>query len=198
MIDRRSVLLGFLSLILLYIALPAIAQQADDSVIRIQGVFQKLDGQTITVQSADGTSTDIHLTTDTVVTRNEPSTLADVKPGDFVASAAKKGDDGKLHSIEVRIFPSAMNGLGEGQRPMQDTSKTMTNAKVTEVVAAPEGQILKVKFQDNTSELVVGPNVPVIRVVVGAASDLKVGSNVFVSATKGPDGTLSAKRVFTQ
>ena len=43
--------------------------------------------------------------------------LADIKPGDFVASTSVKGTDGKNHSVELRIFPEAMRGLGEGQYP---------------------------------------------------------------------------------
>ena len=81
---------------------------------------------------------------------------------------------------------------------MQNTSKTMTNASVSEVIAAPEGQILKVKFHGNTSELVVGPDVPIIRVMIEHANDLKVGTNVFVSAAKGADGLLSALHIFVQ
>ena len=198
MMNRRFLLLGFFLFGLSLALLPAMAQQADDNVIRMQGVFQKVDGQVLTIRGADGNPVTLQTTAQTMFTRNEPATLASIKPGDFVASAAMRGDDGKLHSLEVRIFPPELNGAGEGQRPMKDTTKTMTNATVSEVVAAPEGQTLKVKFQGNTSELIVGPDVPVIRVVIGTVGDLKVGANVFVSALKGADGTLSATRVLAQ
>jgi hypothetical protein len=197
MIDRRLMLLGSLSLLVLLVPAPVHAQQADGS-IRIRGVIEKFDGQTLTVKSADGKSLDLRLAVDAVITRNEPSSLSAIKPGDYIASAAIKGDDGKLHSTDLRIFPEALRGLGDGQRPMQDPGKTMTNAAVSEVVAAPQGQILKVKFNDGTSELVVGPNVPITALVIASSSELKEGMTVFVTASKVAGDTLAAKRILVQ
>jgi hypothetical protein len=66
----------------------------------------------------------------------------------------------------LRIFPEALRGLGECQRPMSESNKTMTNASVTELVTAVQGRVLKVKYKDGTSELIVGPGVPVTALVV--------------------------------
>lgn len=197
MIDRRLMLLGSLSLLVFLVPAPVEAQQADGS-IRIRGVIEKFDGQILTVKSADGKSVDLQVALDAVITRNEPSSLGAIKPGDYIASAAVKGDDGKLHSTDLRIFPEALRGLGDGQRPMQDPGKTMTNAAVSEVVAAPQGQILKVKFNDGTSELVVGPNVPITALVIASSSELKAGMTVFVTASKVAGDTLAAKRILVQ
>jgi hypothetical protein len=73
----------------------------------------------------------------------------------------------------------------------------MTNAAVSEVVAAPEGQVVKVKFKGGTAELIVGPQVPIIAVVASEPSALKPGAKVFITATKSPDGTLTATRIVT-
>jgi len=177
---------------------PALAQQADDNNIRIMGVFEKLDGQHMTIKGADGNDMDIKVTAQTMFTRNQPSSLSAIKPGDFVASAAVTGDDGKLHSTEVRIFPPAMAGLGEGQRPMKDNNKTMTNASVSEVTAVGGGNVLKVKFHGTVSELVVGPEVPVTEIVIAQASELKPETKVFITATQADDKTLTATRVLEQ
>jgi hypothetical protein len=40
--------------------------------------------------------------------------VGDIKPGDYIASTGIKGTDGKLHAIEVRIFPESLRGAGEG------------------------------------------------------------------------------------
>jgi len=194
MIGRRFFLLTSLFLMIA----PALAQQGDDNNIRIMGVFEKLDGQHMTIKGADGNDMDIMVTAQTKFTRNQPSSLSAIKPGDFVASAAVTGDDGKLHSTEVRIFPPAMAGLGEGQRPMKDNNKTMTNASVSEVTAAASGGVLKVKFHGTESELVVGPEVPVTEIVIAQASELKPETKVFVTATQAGDDTLSATRVLAQ
>ena len=197
MIDRRVLLWGIFATALLSIPISAPAQQADDSV-RLRGVIDNVDGQSLTLKAADGTLTQLLIAKDAIITRNESASLSSIKPGDFIASAAVKGDDGKLHSSEVRIFPAALRGLGEGQRPMQEPGKTMTNASVLEVAAAPEGQVLKVKFAGGSSELIVGPQVPIVAVVIASASDLKPGTNVFVSAVKSADDILTANRILAQ
>ena len=52
--------------------------------------------------------------------------------GTFKAAEELKGTDGKLHALEVLIFPEAMKGTGEGHRPwdLQPESQ-MTNATVS-------------------------------------------------------------------
>jgi len=194
MIGRRFFLLTSLFLMIT----PALAQQGDDNNIRIMGVFEKLDGQHMTIKGADGNDMEILVSEKTMFTRNQPSSLSAIKPGDFVASAATTGDDGKMHSTEVRIFPPAMAGLGEGQRPTKDNNKTMTNASVSEVTAAASGGVLKVKFHGTESELVVGPEVPVTEIVIAQASELKPETKVFVTATQAGDDTLTATRVLAQ
>ena len=47
----------------------------------------------------------------------EKRSLSDLKPGDFVASGGVRGTDGKIHAVDVRIFPEMLRGIGEGQRP---------------------------------------------------------------------------------
>jgi len=194
MIDRRAMLWGSLLLIFQQGTVSAVAQQADGNT-RTRGVIEKSDGQNLTLKPADGNAVAFHIADDAVITRNQPSTLAAIKPGDYIASAALKGDDGKLHSTELRIFPQALRGLGEGQRPMQEPGKTMTNAAVSQIVVTNDGNVLKVTFKGGTSELVVGPNVPIIVVEIASVGDLKVGMTVFVTAEKASDGTLNAKRI---
>jgi hypothetical protein len=48
------------------------------------------------------------------------SMTADIKAGDYVASTGVKSTDSKIHAIEVRIFPEAARGTGEGQYPWCD------------------------------------------------------------------------------
>src|SRR5665213_1854388 len=197
MLNRRSMLLGSLLIASLYAAAPSFGQQAD-GVTRFSGTIEKLDGQRFTLKSADSSLVDFNVIAETMITSNVPSSLDAIKAGDYIASAAIKGADGKLHSTEVRIFPEGMRGLGEGQRAMQEPGKTMTNASVSEVVAAADGPTHKVRFKGGTSELVVGATVPITAVVIGKVDDLKVGLAVFVIASKAADGTLDAKRIFAR
>ena len=122
--------------------------------------------------------------------------LGDIKAGDFVASTSTKGTDGKNHSVELRIFPEPMRGLGEGQYAWDLAPESlMTNATVSGVTGAPQGQTLKVTYRGGESELVVGPDTPILGYGSGDMSLLKPGAAVFIVAQKQPDGSLTAARV---
>jgi hypothetical protein len=179
------------------IALPAAAQNAPQGTpTRIRGTVEKLDGQNLTVKSREGPELTIVLAPNLTVAYLVKKSLADIKSGDFVATTSAKGTDGKNHSVELRIFPEAMRGLGEGQYAwdlMPDS--LMTNATVTGIAGAPQGQTLKVSYKGGESEIVVGPETPIFGYGTGDASLLKPGAAVFIVALKQPDGTLTASRV---
>ena len=179
------------------LALPAAAQNAPEGTpTRIRGTVEKLDGQNLTVKSREGPELTIVLAPNFAVAYLVKKSLADVKSGDFVATTSMKGTDGKNHSVELRIFPEAMRGLGEGQYAwdlMPDS--LMTNATVTGIAGAPQGQTLKVTYKGGESEIVVGPDTPVFGYDLGDASLLKPGAAIFIVALKKPDGSLSAAGV---
>ena len=183
-----ALVIGFAGLL----ALPAASQQNE---LRIQATIAKIDNNLLVFKGKAAGIASVSLDSETAVFRSQPSSLGEIKAGDYIASAAVKGADGKLRSKELRIFPEALRGIGEGQRPMKAPDTLMTNASVSEVVAAPEGQVLKVKYKDGTAELIVGPKVPITAVVASEASTLKPGTKVFIFAEQAPDGTYRAKRI---
>jgi hypothetical protein len=97
----------------------------------VAGTIKSFDGKTISLSTADGTVTSAQVTPATRITLNVKKTLADIKPGDFIASGGTRGPDGKLHANEIRIFSAPG---GEGQFPMAQPGQTMTNATVTQVM----------------------------------------------------------------
>jgi hypothetical protein len=163
---------------------------------RVRATVEKLDGQKLTVKSRDGQNTIIVLAPNTTVVTLVKKSVGDIKAGDYVASTGVKGPDGKLHAVEVRIFPEEMRGGNEGQRPwdlMPDS--LMTNATVGKIEQAPNGPVLHVTYKGGQSEYTVGPDVPVLAIGPGDMSLLKPGAAVFIGALKMPDGTLTASRV---
>lgn len=188
----RPLLLALIGLLGVQL-LPAAAQQNH---VPLRAVIETIDSNSIVFrEEVDGVSS-VALDSKTVTYTSEPASLGDISPGDFVATAAVKQADGKLHSTELRIFPDALHGMGEGQRPMKDSDTVMTNATVSQVVGVPEGgRILKVKYQNGTAEIIVDPQVPVTAVVWSDASALKPGMNVVVFAVKGPDGVVKAQTI---
>jgi len=179
---------------------PALAQAPPAGTpTRVRGTVDNLDGQTLTVKSRDGQMVTIALAPNVTVITLVKKTIADIKDGDFVASTGVKGTDGKIHAVEVRIFPEAARGVGEGQYPwdlMPDS--VMTNATVNGIAGAPDGKVLKVTYKGTTSEYVVGPEVPVLANGPGDISLLKPGVAVFVIALKQEDGKLTSARLYAE
>ena len=187
----------FAGALIAVLALPAAAQNAPEGTpTRIRGTVEKLDGQTLTVKSREGPQLTIALAPNFTVSAVVKRSLGDIKAGDFVGAASTKGTDGKLHALEVLIFPEAMRGTGEGERPWDLTPDSlMTNATVSGITSAPQGQALKVTYKGGESEIIVAPNTPIVTFAPGDASLLKPGAAIITAATKKPDGTLSASRV---
>ena len=176
---------------------PAAAQSpAQGTPTRVSGTVAKLDGHTLSVNEKDGQTAIVTLTPDVQVFGLAKATLADIKPGDFVASGGVKGTDGKIHAVEVRIFPESLRGAGEGQRPWDvKPDGVMTNATVGTVAQSPEGGVVHVTYKGGESEYTVGPGVPILSYVPGDLSLLKPGAALFLIAIKKPDGSMTASRV---
>jgi hypothetical protein len=180
----------------IFVAIFALPAAAQNPPVRIRGTVEALDGHALKVKSRDGEQLTVSLAPNVMVAYLVKESLADIKAGDFVASTSMKGTDGKNHSIELRIFPEAMRGLGEGQYAWDLAPESlMTNATVSGITSAPQGQTLKVTYKGGESELLVGPDTPILGYGSGDISLLKPGAAVFIVAQKQPEGTLTAARV---
>jgi hypothetical protein len=178
---------------------PALAQTPppEGTPTRIRGMVDKLDGQTLVVKSREGPLLTIALAPNFTVAAVVKKSVADIKNGDFVASTSVKGTDGKLHAVEVHILPEALRGaIAEAQFPSDLVPDgIMTNATVTGMATAPDGQVLKVSYKGSEAEVVVPPAAPVVTSSPGDASLLKPGAAVYIVALKKNDGSLTAARV---
>jgi hypothetical protein len=142
--------------------LPAGAQQAPQGTpTRIRGTVEKLDGRALTVKSREGETVTIALADNVAVAYLVKRNVGDIKPGDYIASTGIKGTDGKLHAIEVRIFPESLRGVGEGQYPWDlKPDSGMTNATVGTMTQAPQSNLIKVRYKGTESEYTVDPTTP--------------------------------------
>ncbi len=183
---RKVLILGsFLTLL----AGPALAQA--NNAIAVNGVLESIDAASIAVKAEDGAVQTFKLAPKLLLLQNKAATLADIKSNDYVASAAVRGPDGKLHSTELRIFPDALRGIGEGQRPMNDArNQTMTNATVTGAAVINGSNNIKVKFDGGESELILDPGVPVTAIVPVERDAVKPGAKVRVQGTKTGDESV--------
>ncbi len=112
-------------------AVPALAQSAAPVGPPVAGIIQSFDGKLLTLKTADGSTVAATLAPDARLQRSVRSSLAAIKPGDFIASGGTRGPDGKIHANEIRIFSAP---AGEGQFPMSRPGQVMTNATVQAVM----------------------------------------------------------------
>ena len=179
------------------IALPALAQTPSaPQRVRVAGTVDKLAGDRLTVNEQGGGTQTVVLSADAKIYGVEQRRLSDIKPGDFLASGGVRGADGKIHAVEVRIFPESLRGIGEGQRPWAVRPEgVMTNATVGTVSQTSAGGVVHVTYKGGQSEYVVSPDVPVLAYVLADSTLLKPGSAVLTFAQKQPDGSLLTSRV---
>jgi hypothetical protein len=196
---RKAFVIGsFLALL----AVPAMAQ--GNNAINVIGTVDKVDATSISVKNEDGGAVATYkIAPNVLYIQQSPAKLSDIKTNDFVASAAVRKDDGKLHSTELRIFSEKMRGGGDGQRPMNDArNQTMTNATVTGTAVVNGSNVMKVKFGASQiggagstypageSDLILDPNVPVFKFTDADASIVKAGGKVRVQGVRNAQGEI--------
>ncbi len=186
------------------LALPALAQNppadAAGTPERISGTIERFDGHSLAVHALDGRELSVAMPDGVRIGAVQDAALADIKPGDFVGSAAVKGMDGKLHAQEVHIFPETLRGTGEGHRPMAGPGQTMTNAAVDGIASVTQsgsqgGEVLTLKYPGGEQRIEVAPGVRIVRMIPGDTSLLKPGAAVVVFALQAADGKLTARSV---
>jgi hypothetical protein len=166
--------------------------------VRVRGTIERADGNVLTLKSTDGAELKLTLTENAMIVAVVKASMADIKEGTFLGSAAMPQPDGSQKALEVHIFPEQMRGTGEGHRPYAPVANsTMTNGSASgATVAGVDGSAMIVKYKDGEKRIVVPPDTPVVRYEVGGKDDLKPGARFTVlAATKKPDGTLEASRI---
>ncbi len=174
----------------------AFAQQAQT--MRVRGTIAKVDGDALTLKASDGAEHKLTLTGNATIVAVVKSSMAEVKEGVFLGSAAMPQPDGSQKALEVHIFPEQMRGTGEGHRPYAPVpNSTMTNGTAAgATVASTDGSTILLKYKDGEKKIVVPPGVPIVRYEIGSKADLKAGAAFTVlAATKKPDGSLEAARI---
>ncbi len=165
--------------------------------MRIRGTITALEGNVLSVKSRDGKDLNINLADNLSVSAAKAITMADIKPGDYVGSAAMKRPDGTLVALEVHLFSAAQRGVvAEGHTPWDlEPGSTMTNATLMAVVQAAGGHEMTLEYKGGSQKIVVPEGVPMATNVPGDRSLLVPGAYVFMGAQVAPDGKISASRI---
>jgi len=186
-----------LALCLLLFACGFVLAQAPAPTQRVRGDVVALDGLGLQVKSRSGETLAIKLADNYVVTAVVKIDATAIKPGSFVGTASMPQPDGTLTSLEVLVLPESMRGSNEGHYPWDlRPGSMMTNATVVDVVSAGQGaRRMTLKYKDGEKSIVVPEDVPIVTFEPGEKSMLVPGAHVLLTATKQPDGSLTAARV---
>ena len=165
--------------------------------VHIRGTITSLDGNALHVRANDpGAEKTITLGPKLKVSAVLSSSLAEIKPGSFIGTAAQTQADGSLVAREIHVFPESMRGSGEGHRSFDLGPKsTMTNGTVGQEVVGTTGRSLTVKYKGGEKTIVVPPDVPVVTFEPGDRAELIPGAHVIVFAHSEADGALSSEQI---
>jgi hypothetical protein len=162
-------------------AIPALAQIPEGTPTRIRGTIDRLEGQILYVKTQAGQYVPVIMAANFTVTGVVKRSLSEIKAGDSIASTSVRGPDAP--------------GATEGQLPWDlAPDSLMTNATVSGIAAAPQGQVLRVTYKGQVADITVPPDVPVVAFVPGDMSLVKPGAAIFIFGQRKPDGSVSATR----
>jgi hypothetical protein len=154
--------------------------------VKLRGTILSLQGGVMSARGQDGTVIKIKIAPQTRLAAIVPASLAGIKPGGFVGITSMPGDGTERIALEVHIFPEALRGTGEGDRPWdKGPGSRMTNATVASV-AGVHGEDLTLTYRGGQSKIKVTPRTRIVTFLPGDAHDFKAGNHFIAFAI--PDG----------
>ncbi|TMA55481.1 MAG: hypothetical protein E6J73_22770 [Deltaproteobacteria bacterium] len=142
------------------------------------------------------------LTDKTVIRAEVPINLSEIGSGMYLGTTATKQSDGTFLASEVHVFSEDQRGTGEGHRPLgsaPQSGATMTNANVEHVediaVKDIKGRLITLKYKGGEVKVLVPPDIPLVKRVLGDRNSLKNGAEVSLQGTQSSGGALEATQV---
>lgn len=184
-----------LTLIGLFSSGLAQAEEPPGTRIGVRGEITEVGTDLMKVHANSGENMVINLTKDTKVRAVTLANIEDIKPGSYIGSAAIPQEDGSLKALEVHVFPPELAGSGDGHRPFDLVKgSSMTNGSVGDLVVS-NGRVLTVNYKGGQQKILVPEDVPIVNLMPGDRSLLKVGVKVVTFVTRSADGTLTAQSI---
>jgi hypothetical protein len=171
------------------------------STVAVAGSVISVQGQGVIVEAKSG-PTRVQLSDQTVIRGEVPIKFSEIKSGMYVGATAEKQADGTFRAARLHVFSEDQRGTGEGHRPLSSAPQsglTMTNANVETVedvaVENVKGRMLTLKYKGGEIKVLVPPNAPVVKRVLGDRSFLRPGAEVSVQASQTADGSKTATQI---
>jgi len=169
---------------------------AQPAAVRMRGTVQAVSTTSLTVKDrVSNEVVELVLPGSVVVNELYAIDRSQIQPGSFIGTAALPQSDGSRRAVAVMVFPEAMRGTGEGDRPFDlQPQSTMTNATVAELVAVPSGRTMRLRHKDGEAAIVVPDDAPIVTLRRADRSLLVPGASVSLSAQL-VDGKPTVQRI---
>lgn len=158
---------------------------------QVQGTVKSFADGVLVVVDQSGQEQRFTVSNDLQIQVSKSRKLEDIKPGDFVGSAAVLGDDGKRYAEEVHFIPETMRSRAEGHRDMTGANRTMTNATVEKIARNPQDPTageMTLRYSGGEKVIIIRSGTPVTSMESVGASELKPGVKVNVGTAKDDSG----------
>jgi hypothetical protein len=167
----------------------------------ITGRLIAVTGDTLTIETSSGPTT-LQLSDRTVIRAEVPSKFSELTNGMYVGVTAAKQPDGVFRASRLHIFSEDQRGSSEGHRPLSSAPQsglTMTNANVEAiedvVVQDIKARMLTLKYKGGEIKVLVPPDTPVVKRVVGDRTSLKTGAELSIQPNQTADGSVTASQI---
>jgi hypothetical protein len=171
--------------------------QAMTTVIPVEGTITAIKGSTITLTQADKMTKTIALQDKTLVLMRQVVGLDQIKSGDAMGVASRRGSDGSMVAVYINIFAPEMWSspvMRKGEFPMT-TGDTMTNAVVTQYATGVKGRVITLKYAEGTSSITVPDGTQIHKLVAVKPSALTAGLKIQIRGIAGANGSITANTI---
>ena len=203
---------SFFSLALLAATIPASAafsQTFPPGVTPVAGAVANVSSTEISLQTQQGPVT-VHLVQPATVYEGQPSDMSHISANSYIGVGSVKGDDGKEHATDIKIFPEVFRGLAEGSFMQPAKSGAPSNSRMTNgaVAASSKSKVSGSRMTNGAatktgsgSELTVGgqqievpAGTPVV-LIAATKKPLQPGQLVLIPAKKQNDGSFDGQTI---
>jgi hypothetical protein len=171
----------------------ALAQPAAPT--RLRGTIISPTGNVLVLATREGSTVSVTLAEPLMISALRRVALSEITPGTSIGAVAKPSADANLRAVAITVLPPGAR-ITELQVAWDLAPGTsMNNGPVAAVVENSTGRELTLNTNGRSVKLQVTPETPLLMPKAAARTDLVPGAVVFINATRGPDGALSAARV---
>ncbi len=178
-------------------ALPAVVQaQAPAGPQRLQGTVTAASDTSLTLNTANGPQT-VALLPNRTINVVAPTSVEQIQPGSYVATANRTQADGTGVSTEIRVYPPGSPAFNVNRAMDSSGQLIMTNGTVATAVGSSSGRVITVNYGNGTRQIRVPPEVQVMAINPGSPSLVKVGVKLSIATLTPPGATQAALQIIT-